>query len=735
MRLTSDCPDPPGRNRRVPDDLRQRSEISCDRCKKRKRKCERQPDAHNCAACQEAGTKCQTTLPRKRRLVSSQPSARYATLEAIVRKLYPDADINTAHGLAEVAKDVGVVTTGSVDKRQRTDEDCSTNVKDVDVLEMPEGWLVPAPRGGHHYVGPASLIYFSRCARQLVSKSKFHKQPTYDEAGLRRYLQAAAFTTYKTSHTIEANLQDHPAAFAAGTEQSPSSVPTLVESECSRPSPGGDAFRHIRLPDRKTADSLVNAYFERVHLNIPILHRGAFSVLYDASFRNNVDLAIEPGKACTLYLVLTLGAQALEGQLASARAIQQQYLAIVIREGLGRLVLTSTLANVQALILLALYQHNAGERNTAYILIGQAIRAAVSSGLHKDGDNNEFDDPFERNSRRTVWWYLHIFEQTVSLALGRPSFTDTIHVNTALPDAIFEEGIGLPSGYLKAYVSLSQFVVRIKQAVGIVSVHYEEANLLADHYDRVLKLHSDLIAWKKGLPHELSLGQAFSCPEHRRLIVLLQIWADYFESVLCRPYLLCRVNHDIEYLSCPAEIDEIAEYAISAAHASVTKLLILSGHGMLEASVWLDFYAAQHAIMILSLQFLGKPEDTDWEASREPISQLISVSQTMRLAPTYRITMNVALQLSYISGIGPDVPATLDAPTAGTSDNRDCTQMSMQESTVQLFGPMPPTVHQASEPAIFGDLYNLGYNDESANPWDFFGLADFTEDFLNPTSI
>jgi hypothetical protein len=420
----------------------------------------------------------------------------------------------------------------------------------------------------------------------------------------------------------------------------------------------------------------------------------------------------------------------MEGQLASARATQQQYLAIVIREGLGRLVLTSTLANVQALILLALYQHNAGERNTAYILIGQAIRAAVASGLHKDGDNNEFDDPFERNTRRTVWWYLHILEQTVSLALGRPSFTDAIHINTTLPDTSYEMSIGLPSGYLEAYVSLSQLIVGIKQAVGVVSVHYEDPDQLVEHYDLIVRLHIKLISWKKSLPGGLSLGQTFISPEQRRLVVLLQVWADYFESVLCRPYLLCRVDQGIKQISCPAEINEIADCAVSAAHASVTKLLILSEHGVLEGSVWLDFYAAQHAIMILSLQFLGQPENAEWEASREPIAQLIAISQTMRLAPTYRITMNVALQLSCISGIGPDVPVTLDAPTAGTPDNPEYNQAFVADPTVQLFGPIPPTVHQGSEPAIFSDLYNLDYDDGSSNPWDFFGIGNYANDFF-----
>jgi proline utilization trans-activator len=726
------------RRRRVPDELRQRSEISCDRCKKRKRRCIRSPDDEKCAACEEAGAECQSTLPRKRRNLPSQLSLRYATLDAIIRKTYPDVDTDDMEQLQRIAEELGVdiPVRGSAGFRQ-IEEEPGRGVQDnrtVEPLEIPEGWLVPAPRGGHHYVGPSSLVYFAKCARQLVAKSNVQNNPTYDEAGLRRYLQAAAFTTYKVSHTIEANLQGHPATFAAGTEQSPSALPSVGDpaTDRSRPSPGGDGFRQIRLPDRQTADALVAAFFDRVHLNFPILHRGAFHVLYEASHNREINLASEPGKACTLYMVLTLGAQALEGQITSAQTLQQQYLSIVIREGLGRLILTSTLANVQALLLLALYQHNAGERNTAYILTGQAIRAAVASGLHKDGDNARFEDPFERNIRRTVWWYLHIFEQTISLALGRPSFTDAIHVNTTLPDSSYEVSIGLPAGYLEAYVSLSQFIVRIKQVVGIVSIRYEDPSFLVNYHGMVMDLHTELIAWKKGLPQTLSMGQSFTSPVHRRLITLLQIWADYFESVLCRPYLLCRVNQDISQQRCSSSIDDIAGLCASAAHASMTKLLLLSDNGLLESSVWLDYYAAQHAIMILSLQFLGQPNLEDWDSSREPISQLIAVAQTTRLAPTYRITMNVALQLSCIAGIGPDIPIALDAPTAGTPEktNYISTNTHTMDPTIQLFGPIPPTVHQASEPAVFGDLYNLGYDAASTNPWDFFNIENFAGDYL-----
>ncbi|WVR06144.1 hypothetical protein IAU60_003174 [Kwoniella sp. DSM 27419] len=679
------------------DALRQRIEISCDRCKKRKRKCIRQHEDETCAACSEAGVDCTSTHPRKRRALG-QPSQRHALLNAIVRKLYPEDDVESASGLLGLAERLGVDPIGDTPVDM---DDPSPSAPDPPELP-PEGYLVPAPRGGHHYVGPASLVYFAKCVRELVAKSNTLKKPTYDDKGLWRYLQATEFTTYKVSHTIEANIQGHPATLAAGLEPA-RSVPSPAES---RPSPGGQTFRYARLPDRSTSDALVNAFFDRVHPNFPVLHRGAFRVLYESSL-GLVDQALDPGSVCTLYMVLTLGAQALEGVLINSQLIQQTYLSVVIREGLGRLVLTSNLANVQALLLLSLYQHNAGERNTAWILIGQATRASVASGLHRDGEHADYN-PFERNMRRTVWWTLHIFEQTVSLALGRPSFTDVINVNAGIPDTPFESGIGLPEGYLEHYVALSQFMTKIKKTNAILSVCYQTPQKLVERYASTMAIHAEVISWKKSLPDSLGLGQSFETPLHRRLVLLLLIWADYLESVLCRPYLLARVQQDLDGTPLSSEIDEVASLSVSAAHASATKLLILADHHLLESSVWLDFYCVQHAIMIISLHHLGQPE-SDWHDTRESVASLISVSQSMRLAPTYRITMNVALQLSCIAGVGPDIPVHLGEEP---SPMMEPSSLSLE----QLFGSGPQ-----AEP--YSDLYNLGYMADSTNPWDFFDMA------------
>lgn len=698
-------------------------------------------EEETCAACTEAGEECTSTLPRKRRAPLPQPSLRYASLDAIVRKLYPDEEIDTMAGLSGLAERLGVEISKETTEGDGTGEtehpSPAHHPSSFENPELPpEGYLVPAPRGGHHYVGPASLVYFAKCARHLVARSSTLKKPAFDEQGLRRYRQAAAFATYKVSHTIEANIQGHPATFAASHEQSPSfSFP--IDSR-SGPSPGGDAFRQARLPNRITGDALVQAFFDRVHRNFPVLHQAAFQVLYEAAY-DDIDHATDPGKACTLYMVFTLGAQALEDRLSDAQVIQQKYLSMVIREGLGRLILTSTLANVQALLLLSLYQHNAGERNTAWILIGQAIRAAVSSGLHRDGENCDFD-PFERNIRRLVWWTLHIFEQTVSLALGRPSFSDVIIVNARFPDTPFEIGIGLPAQYLQHYVALSNFMVRIKKLNAILSVRYQEPQKLVEKYHNVMAVHAEVISLKKSLPKSLSLGQAFSDPKTKRLVLLLIIWADYLESVLCRPYLLARVHQDLDGAARPPEIDHVAELSVAAAHASATKLLILADNDILESSVWLDFYCAQHAIMIISLHFLGQPDPSEWDDMRDTVSRLIAIAQSMNLAPTYRITMNVALQLSCIAGIGPGFSVNLPPTALALSSNSpepppeinplpfrtQNTTMGPSNPLDSMFGPLSYPIHQIdAEPAMYSDLYNLGLAGDDVTDWDFFGNGSF----------
>lgn len=627
-------------------------------------------------------------------------------------------------------------------------EEQERSLPNIGSSDIAEGWLVSAPRGGFHYVGPASLIYFARCARQIVAESSLLKHPTHDEGGVRRYIQAAAFTSYKISHTLEANLQGHPVTVAAeGEDVSPAAIVQKSSNtgQIFAPSPRDEVLRNPANFDRILSDRLIDAYFARVHHNLPIIHRGTFQVHYEETF-GQTSLAKQPGWACTLAMLYTLGAQTLEEQLPSSDELQQHYLSIVIRAGLGRLVLTSTLANVQALLLLALYQHNAGERNTAWILTGQAIRSAVALGLHRDGENGNFD-PFERNIRRMVWWNLHLFEQYISLALGRPSFTDIDSASIILPDDSLEAGMGLPHQHLRYHIALSRFIVNIKQTVGAIAVHYQNPQRLVEWLPRVMAIHSDIINWKKHLPSSLTLNQTFHNLAHRRLVLTLLIWSDYLESILLRTYLLCRVSQQIKRIpDLPRDLTYPAELAVTAAQASVTKLLILADHGLLEGSLWLDYYAVQHTIMITALHFLGQKAPRDASSMRGSISRLMTIAQQMRLAPTFRIIMNVALQLACLAGIGPENPVQLASsdiatPTLGSTDNvatniphQQTGEIDAAAQIEHLFGPIPSS-RRNSQSDLFPDLYEFDFGQQADNPWDFFDLDGLMGDAMQQDSL
>lgn len=650
-----------------------------------------------------------------------------------MRAAYPREDTTSLDGLVDLATKLGALVPSGLQSNganTETDDRGGSHAEDDrEPIVLPEGWLVPAPRGGKHYVGPASLLSFARDARRLVAKSKILQQPTYDEDGMRRYLQATEFTEYKVSHSLEANLEGHPATVAAASE-----APRSVASEKSPDEIGlgfgaspGDVTCSV---DRALSTKLINAYFDRIHHNFPILHRGAFQVRHEQTFGRS-QARTDPGWMCTLCMVYTLGAQAIESELPGSRRLQEQYLSFIIPEGLGRISLSSTLSNIQALLLLALYQHNSGERNTAWTLTGHAVRTAVAAGLHRDGDNSHMD-PFDKNIRRVVWWTLHLFEQYLSLALGRPSFTDAIVSCVEFPDESFEVGLGLPKDYLANCVSLATFIKAIKHTVALASICFTDDKKIMDLFPKVVAIHTALIAWKKGLPPNLGLGQRFSSPIHRRLVLNLLISADYLESILCRPFLLCRINGELEGRVPAEEINEIASHSISAAHASAIKVLVLDDYGLVEGTVWLDFYAIQHAIMITALHFLGQPTDPEGDSLREPVLRLLSVAQRTALAPTYRLTMKVALQLAGITRIITEpVPLRNIAPGHGdlNPDAQPSGQNNGQTGDDAYYDESGIAAHMPErlEADLFADFLSMGNDGYHANLFDNWNFFDWAE--------
>lgn len=701
--------------RRVPDTQRQRVSISCDRCKVRKIRCIRIPGKNDpCAACVQLNLNCESTLPRKQRVYASydELQSRYRALDTLIKRLYPDENVESVEEIRELARKQGVDLSEFEDEGEGLDplpklsdressgttsasKEGSSLFDTVQNLRIPEGALIPAPRGGYHYVGPASSYQFANTIRHLVKKSSACTL-AFDRVGYRRQQRANEFTSSDRTTALEARILGHP-VMVGEDEASPMSgsmgrcpsdvgpVPSPQDQTTPRSIPHSITRRTIDImPSRQLADKLVRAFFDRVHLNFNLFHRGSFQVRYESiwSSRSEAGLGdLEPGWLCVLCMVFVLGAQSLERDgLPEATAIQSRYLAIVIREGMQRLVLTATLSNVQALALLSLYQHNAGERNTAWMLIGHAAHMAVALGMQRDGENSNFDF-IERNTRRIIWWTLYVFEQNLSFVLGRPSATSTLEISASLPDEAVTGGADSPPGYLEYAVKLSDISAMIKRFVAAISADFDKTNRLATTTDMANQLDELLLQWDRSLPPHLKYTAQFATAKQRRTVHLLHVAYNHLRSVLGRPYLLCKINHDLDNpqaslpinssSSLASAITALSQTSLSAARSCMETLLSLASVASLEGEVWYDYYYVHHASLILSLPFLVDFNDQHVASDRAIISMTLNLAQKSRLAPTYRILINVSIQFAKIVGIGPDDdPSRPASPRLGASSIR-----------------------------------------------------------------
>ncbi|GMK59230.1 hypothetical protein CspeluHIS016_0702450 [Cutaneotrichosporon spelunceum] len=687
--------------RRVPEDKRRRVEVSCDRCKLRKTKCIREASEATCKECSKAAHTCVSSLPRKRRIYATeeQLTGRFRALDAIVRHLYASRNLESDEAIEALAAELGA---GHADVGSAIG-DAPVNQRLAN-LTVPEGRLMPAA-AGPMYLGAASTFIFASQAKELVKKSHLDNLALFDEAGLRRFLQAADFAPYGASRS-GAGSRD---ADDAGIQSR-----SIFRSKAMA----------ATLPLREVCDGLVRGFFAHVHPSLSIFHIASFQEQYQAIWASK-EHELDPGWSCSLYMVLVFGAQALESERGSTPLTpteQARYLTVAIGH-LDSLITTASLASVQALMLVSLYHYNTGERSTAWTFIGQAARVAVSLGMHRDGEDGNFD-VVERNLRRLVWWQLFIFEQTLSLDLGRPGTgTDLVDVTVALPDpSIIDQG-DYPPDYLKHAVALADLSIKIKRFVAATSMGYEDTRKLAHSTMQAEDLHRLLLRWESHLGDLLDAECPFATARLRRMHLLLHVQYQHLTSVLGRPFVLARAHHlALSRTQAVHPLDQrleaLATTARDAARLTLDYLRRMAESDMLEPQVWLDFSYAHHATFILGLHSKFGVKDQE---DRRAVSDIVNRAQRLILSPTYRLLMQLTTQYAYIVGLAPDSDVSLRTSIRVSSQRFD--PMQGQASLEELFSILPAQP-EATEP--LGDVRAFGM--DGVVPMDYFevGLRDAT---------
>ena len=710
-------------------------------------------------------------MPRKHRVYGSLESLslRYRALDALVKGLLPGEDVQDVDALMELGRARGIQMPDP--ESLETNPEIFANTPQAPPTPTPDAphngarapnsatpplratpkrirdeKLVHAPHGVGHYVGPSSSLGFAAVVRKMVAR--ISPNPKFL---LSRQQQKTLAVDFVNSNRT------------ASLEPRDNKSPTPIDSTAAQvPQDGGMYMRILdaqekddlteivfTLPEKSKADLCVQAFFDHVHPNYPLIHRTIFQLRYESMWnRNTHPNESDPGWICVLCLIFVFGAQSFDPFGKQTSSIQKRYLKIA-RCYVDHLVSTTSLQNIQALMLLQLYYHNVGERNASWMLLGCATRMAIALGMHREGANVGFDH-LEQNIRKQIWWTVYVFERNLCIILGRPSSIEEAEITITFPEEAVESSIGLP-GLTAVNVSLTRLAFRAKQLIYNASeVHKSDAADTVTANARQL-LH-DLKDWYDSLPPHLRVGRNAVHVQQARAVLLLDILYHHTRSLVTRPFLISRVNKQIDMVEQSSnpktnqgtmsdEAVRLADQCVNDAHQVVRLGLRLIRENLFNGTSWLDVYYLYQSCFVVCVNFIPQladiPESAEDIARKSSIDEIYSAMRSRPLAATFRTFIQVGSQFASLVGALRNVPSDVMSNNNVFGDlnvfagNGAASALTQEPIAAPAF-PAQSTNHMetyhSQPPAQTSQGTSVNQQDwmnATQIPWDFLGRTTY----------
>ncbi len=231
---------------------------------------------------------------------------------------------------------------------------------------------------------------------------------------------------------------------------------------------------------------------------------------------------------------------------------------------------------IEVLGYVSYYMQTLNRRDAAYLHIGQALRMAISLGLHQEISDNELDEK-SREHRRRVWWSVYSLERVLSVTSGHPLSIRDEDIDLHYPRPVESEDPRAAS-ILHSYTQLS----KIQGIIGeqIYRKKNPSGHSLSASVHEIMQKLSD---WFAQLPGDvrLDLDDLDSSISRDKVSTYLHYY--HCINVTARPLLLYAVQKQLAANArpctdgtqaerwdegLPQQIVKVIEEAISAARTS-----------------------------------------------------------------------------------------------------------------------------------------------------------------------
>lgn len=378
-----------------------------------------------------------------------------------------------------------------------------------------------------------------------------------------------------------------------------------------------------RIPWSWKGQTLIDAYFKRVHVFVPMLDESTFRADYLEGQRTD---------APWLAILNTVFAM---GSIAAMKSDDYNHINYYNRamehlpmDALG----SSHLETVQALALIGgYYLHYINRPNMANAVLGAAIRMASALGLHRESlaHGSSGSDIAAAETRRRTWWSLFCLDTWATTTMGRPSFGrwgPAININppefgvAANRDSAAHAGI-LP---LIENIKFCKIATQIQDVLAISPLLGTE--------DRC-NLDAQLVNWYNSLPWLLRTTEP--CAEPLYMARCIMKWRyQNLRMLLHRPVLLSLASSGLNphTQACDADLAAI-ETCREMAAQTIEDIAREWTRNQMSGwnAVWFLYQAAMVPLVSVFWQW-GSPCVPEWLKQIEAVLDLLEVMEEWSLA-------------------------------------------------------------------------------------------------------
>ena len=199
-------------------------------------------------------------------------------------------------------------------------------------------------------------------------------------------------------------------------EQSVNDIDSSIER--SHEAPSIARYHNYVLPPRKTADRLMTAYWEHVHVLYPILLREEIIVEYHNLWSGTMRIRDERSLVGLIHAMLAISCQLVGPETSQNRS---EVAAALYDRARGSLDIFEkpSLRQVQCYLVLAMYLQSTDDPHTCWLFVGLAVRSAQSLGLHLAATSERAKGIAEREAMRKAWYGCVVLDRVLAMTHGR----------------------------------------------------------------------------------------------------------------------------------------------------------------------------------------------------------------------------------------------------------------------------------------------------------------------------